>query len=1624
MHLLERVVAFDHVIRSKLVTRYRYHHGFYDGHERELGGFACVEQWDAESFSEDHVELELHSPPVRTISWFHTGAWLEREELISALQREFYAGDELAPALPPTQLPAGLTTDEEREAARAMRGMLLRQEIYAEDGLPQSAHPYSVSTRSYQLRVVQQRHDNRHAVFFPHASESLQLHYERNSSDPRVQHEMVLSIDDYGNVLQSASLSYPRRIPQHPEQALLWTVISEQEVVNCPDEDEWYRLGVLVSSSRSELTGFSASPAGLVLLDDLLGWIPGATEVPFEEVPPRQEMESRLLDRQRIRYLRDDLSAPLPFGQVESRAILYQTYEQVFTSGLLTRAYGGEVSASELQTLGHYVEMDGAWWAPSGRVLLDPLRFYLPSEAIDPFGQRYLARYDAHALLVLDTEDPLHNRATVGLRDPTGIITQNGYDYRTLSPLLLTDANRNRVTVELDALGMVVKTALLGKEGAGEGDTLAAPTSTFEYDLHRWRTSGGTQPAYAKGRARETHGILSTWQESYVYSDGSGREVMRKIQAEAGPVPLLGPDGRLLRNPDRSVQTLHVEERWIGSGRTVFDNKGNAVKQYEPFFSDSPDYEDEPALVEWGVTPIMRYDPLGRLIRTDLPDGTYAKVVFNVWRQEAWDANDTVADSSWLARQQAGDAAAQRSATLSLAHAGTPTISHLDSLGRAFSTVADNGPHGSLITQVTLDIQGNRRATTDARGIVVETQIVDQLGRSLKSVSPDAGEISAFYDVAGKPALLWTTRGHRVRNTYDALQRPLELFVREASLSPEVLRSRIVYGELHPYAEAMNLRGLAHQSYDGAGVMVSERFDFKGNLLEGSRQLGFDPKQLLDWTPLAGLASLSAIEVAAAPLLEAETFTSTSSYDALNRPVAQTTPDGSVTQSSYNRAGGLERLEARLPASSTWTTFLDSVKTDAKGRRTQAAYGNGVVCDYQYDPNSSQMISQRATRTSDSSRLQDLQYVYDAAGNLVQTTDAVSFGNPDVSATGLYEYDAIDQLVKADGREHPGQQPNDQDSPLLRLNHPNDLQALRRYRETYTYDRAGNLQQVSHQPLGAGPSGWTRRYQYAADSNRLLATSLPGDLPNQYSAPYPSDVAGCWTSMPHLSAMRWDFASRLQSVDRGGGGQVFFTYDATGQRVRKLYEHGAYHEERIYLGGYELYRKRNRSTGALELERQTLSVGDILIETKALDTSVPVFTPTPRLRFQLTNHLSTTTAELDEVGAVITYEETHPFGTSAFRASHSATEVSARRYRYTGQERDDETGLCYHSARYYTPWLGRWTAPDPIGIEGGLNLYCYGNNEPLNHTDTSGKQPKTTIKKSWVSSVTTTPPQREVTLGTHKNIGSLVKSIFGTARVVPLVLQENSGLDTAKLRANTKIKLPASIEIPDPAQLLNEDPSSIDSIMNKTWESEGYQRYPDRTHAPHVPQSGNSGVTLGRGYDMGSRSAEKIKADLIAAGISESSAKKYQSAAGKQRSAAEAWIKSNPSLDKITPDQEKILFRNTYKETTDKVVSFLSDPSRGYVRSGEGWKLAVNLEKLNPAILAFLVDLSYRGDLKDSSWSYIKDAVIKNDLARMRNLVANKSAHKKHFFDNYLRYKSRAEILGAPVITKEKWNAR
>jgi RHS repeat-associated protein len=109
-------------------------------------------------------------------------------------------------------------------------------------------------------------------------------------------------------------------------------------------------------------------------------------------------------------------------------------------------------------------------------------------------------------------------------------------------------------------------------------------------------------------------------------------------------------------------------------------------------------------------------------------------------------------------------------------------------------------------------------------------------------------------------------------------------------------------------------------------------------------------------------------------------------------------------------------------------------------------------------------------------------------------------------------------------------------------------------------------------------------------------------------------------------------------------------------------------------------------------------------------------------RYQLTDSLGSVAIELDHQANPISVEEYSPFGSTSYQAGPNSNLVSLKRYRYTGKERDDVTGFGYHSARYYAPWLGRWTSCDPLGAQAGANAYRYASNNPTSRRDPAGTQ--------------------------------------------------------------------------------------------------------------------------------------------------------------------------------------------------------------------------------------------------------------------------------------------------------------
>jgi len=1359
VHVVESVATFDHVSRNRFVQRYAYHHGYFDAEEREFRGFGSVEQWDTEAF-EDYVvgvqgvnggqELspELNQPPVTTRTWYHTGAFLGQDRILHQYRNEYYQQDQ---HVPDPVLPAGLTAAEMRECVRALKGAPLRQELYSFDGSPNEHHPYTVAENNFEIRWLQPRGVQRHGVFFPVGRESLSLNYERNPVDPRVSHSFGLELDAYGNTRLSCSVIYGRKVadallPAEVTRDQQRQYITYAETDYTPDIEQGipadvYRLRIPFESRKYEITGVSPA-AALFRFDEIKASIAASAPIDYEVIADGLTPQKRLLSQVRALFLDNSLN-PLPLGQCDSLGLGYQSFDLAFTPGVTTAHYAGNVSDAEFTAAGYvHFENDAIWWIPSGTPIYpaDPVaHFYIPTGFKDSFGLETIATFDRYDLLTEQVE----------VKQAAWNVVTAVNDYRVLGPVLMTDPNKNRSAVEHDELGMVVKTAIMGKVGSADGDTLADPTTRMEYELFNWLNN--RKPNYVHTFARENHGASNPrWQETYSHFNGSGGVVMIKAQAHPGKAFKVNPDG--------TKAEVDADPRWVGNGRAILNNKGKPVKQYEPYFSTTNEYEDEKVLREIGVTPVLYYDPVGRNIRTLLPNGVFTRVEVDPWKQTVFDANDTVKESQWYADRGRPDPAVdpeplndpeRRAAWLAAKHADTPGVLHFDSLGRPIYTVSDYGGGTSAAMRSESDLTGRISKIFDQKQREVAGGFVSMSGTPVVSDSAEKGRRWTFQNVLGELVKTWDEHGRQFRIEYDALHRPVSAFVRDPAHA-EIVFNYVVYGDRLANAEQLNLLGAAHQIFDQAGMVRAPELDFKGNPKSVDRVLAMDYKNPLDWGTLRSQADYVAIQAAANSALEiAEVFTATSQYDALNRPTQVTLPDGSVIVPTYNEANFLASLQCRIAGQGPFVEFLKDQDCDAKGQREFAHYGNEVFTRYFYDPFTfrlANLVTYQSGNDPQTQALQKLNYTFDPVGNVTQIRDDAQqtryFSNAVVKPESLYEYDAVYQLIRASGRELAGL-PNDDirtntDLDFIpQLPHVNNIDAVRNYTEEYEYDLLGNIKTLKHrfqtQP-GVG-SGWTRHYQYALDdapidrTNRLTATSMPGDPEaGPYSGVYEYDAYGNMTRMPHLAVMDWNFSDNLQRVDLGGGGTAYYVYDASGQRARKVIErNGNLTLEWIFLGALMIFRRR-RNTKELRMERRTVHISDnagiiAQVDLKTLDddNSDPSNAlNVPLVRYQYSNHLGSAVLETDDNGNPISYEEYQPYGTTAYRSAKPGFDLSLKRYRFSGKELDEETGLYYFGARYYAPWLGRWTSSDPAGFVSGLNLYRYCRNSPVVSTDPSG----------------------------------------------------------------------------------------------------------------------------------------------------------------------------------------------------------------------------------------------------------------------------------------------------------------
>ncbi|TWC54570.1 insecticidal toxin complex protein TccC [Pseudomonas sp. SJZ080] len=647
--------------------------------------------------------------------------------------------------------------------------------------------------------------------------------------------------------------------------------------------------------------------------------------------------------------------------------------------------------------------------------------------------------------------------------------------------------------------------------------------------------------------------------------------------------------------------------------------------------------------------------------------------------------------------------------------AHTPTLSVVDSRGLAVRNVAYcrhplNPSLEIRITRNRFDPAGRLFASWDPRLWGTKPNLentFDLQGRALLVKSVDAGWQLSLLDQAETTCSFWDGRGSQRHTEFDELQRPITVTEQMAG-EPARVSDRFTYGaggdELAIHNQCGQLIRHDHPvgsrrlcEYGVGGLLLSERLRFLRDL---------EPP---DWSSAFAEAGL-----------EDEMFETTQQYGPLGAMHRQTDAMDNVRSFAYDRAGQLLDVRLKLSGSLEEPRLLVSdIRYDALGRGVSERAGNGASTRARYAEENGRLL-QLQSCDADGQTLQDFNYAYDPVGNITSIEDQAQltryFNNQRIDPVCCYAYDSLYQLIEATGSEvsqpsYGPALPSWQTTPL-------DPGRLRNYIQTFNYDAAGNLQTRHH-------SGTETFEMFTSpDSNRSVADKEC--LADGF------DANGNQLELLRGQKMSWDIRNQLSRVtlvrrEDGPDDTECYCYDSPGHRLRKVRLTQAasrtLRAEVRYLPGVEIHR--DAATGE---ERHVISVEAGRSQVRALHwvTKWPRDVRNDQLRFCLSNHLNSSTLELDERGAVLSREVYYAFGGTALWAGASETEGKYKTIRYSGKERD-ATGLYYYGYRCYAPWLQRWVSPDPAGFVDGLNVFMMTFNNPINWVDSLGKNAVPTI---------------------------------------------------------------------------------------------------------------------------------------------------------------------------------------------------------------------------------------------------------------------------------------------------------
>lgn len=736
LHTLWRTETEDEITGNSQVSEVRYRYGVWDGREREFRGFGCVEVTDTDMTASGGTGDEMSLPSV-TRSWYATGV----SSVDDRMRAAWWAGDgEAFPVFHPrytsgfgeeeAPLSEEMTQTQNFWLNRAMKGMLLRTEVYGRDGSKQEGIPYKVTEQRLQVRLVGAV-DADSPVVWPSVAESRTYVYERIAADPLCSQSITLTADEFGYPLKQADVNYPRRprseARKYPDtlpdslpdssydaqQQVLYITVSQQRWHHLESGVSDILMTGLPDVSRCDVfaTAFSIAASEGLCLESLQ-----STNSLISDDKSRE-----LAGQQQTYWLGTDdeptTGAPAfpPRQAFTDRAVLDKTHIQ-----RLLEQYP-DMNLMDMLTTAGYQQSDylfacpdeqnhRLWIARSGQATYgDASQFWLPLSWRDsPLTGTNIVTYDRNHCVIMQ------------FRDAAGLTVNAQYDWRFLSPVVVTDVNANTHIAVMDALGRVTQSRFFGTEngmlaGYGDIDTDFTPPATAEAALvltgplpvattqvyiadcwmplasqqqphelddcqvalwSRLRKKGGvTEDGYVSAMAIHRmapdelaslldsidstplppHVVTLTTdryesddnqkiRQQVTFSDGFGRILQESTRQTEGEAWQRAHDGSLVTDKTGAPISVNTNTRWAVTGRTEYDNKGQPVRTYQPFFLNDWKPVNNDSARQDLYADTAYYDPVGRVTQVVTAKGWLKRTLFTPWFTVMEDENDTASE--------------------------------------------------------------------------------------------------------------------------------------------------------------------------------------------------------------------------------------------------------------------------------------------------------------------------------------------------------------------------------------------------------------------------------------------------------------------------------------------------------------------------------------------------------------------------------------------------------------------------------------------------------------------------------------------------------------------------------------------------------------------------------------------------------------------------------------------------------------------------------------------------------------------------------------------------------------------------------------------------------------------